>query len=210
MSDSRYPVPLALPQAPHETSLVIRRSRFLAQAAVCASKAEVRDFVARIRNLYPDATHNCWASVPGAPGSTAQAGSSDDGEPHGTAGRPMLQILLHSGIGDICVVVTRWFGGVKLGTGGLVRAYQDSVRENLASLATTLKTPMTEMVLTLDYCHLDSLRRALAGLEARITGEDYQDRVRLTLTLPEENATALLGQAANLGKGAITCEPAKG
>lgn len=208
MSNQRFPIPAALPEAPHETSLIIRRSRFLAQAAACASKAEVRDFVARIRNLYPDATHNCWASVPGAPGSTAQAGSSDDGEPHGTAGRPMLQILLHSGIGDICVVVTRWFGGVKLGTGGLVRAYQDSVRENLSSLETTLKTPMTDLVLTMDYCHVDSMRRLLASLEARVTGEDYQARVCLSLTLPEENAPALIEQAAGLGKGSIVCEQA--
>lgn len=208
MSNARYPVPAALPEAPHETSLIIRRSRFLAQAAVCANKAEVRDFVARLRNLHPDATHNCWAAVPGSPGSTAQAGSSDDGEPHGTAGRPMLQILLHSGIGDICVVVTRWFGGVKLGTGGLVRAYQDSVRENLASLETTLKTPMTDLVLTMDYSHLDNMRRFLSSLEARVTDEDYQARVRLALTLPEENAPALMEHAAGLGKGAITCEPA--
>ena len=87
-----------------------------------------RAFVEQIRTKHADATHNCWAFVTGAPGHSGQVGFSDDGEPHGTAGRPMLQVLLHCGVGEITMVVTRWFGGVKLGTGGLVRAYQDSVR----------------------------------------------------------------------------------
>ena len=130
---TRYPIPAAGPDRPHRTELLIRRSRFLAQCAHTPGPEAARAFVESIRRANADATHNCWAYAAGAPGQTARIGSSDDGEPHGTAGRPMLQVLLHCGIGEICVVVTRWFGGVKLGTGGLVRAYQDSVRENLAN-----------------------------------------------------------------------------
>ena len=120
---TRYAVPDVALQQPHCTEIIIRRSRFLAQCAHTPDPAAARAFVEQIRRRHADATHNCWAYAAGAPGDTAQIGSSDDGEPHGTAGRPMLQIVLHSGIGELCVVVSRWFGGVKLGTGGLVRAY---------------------------------------------------------------------------------------
>ena len=100
----------------------------------------------------------------------------------------MLQVLLHCGIGEICVVVTRWFGGVKLGTGGLVRAYQDSVRENLSTLALAEQVPLAHLDLTLEYAHLDGLRRLLPTFEARITDEDYQ-------------ATAGLGEPAGGAPG---------
>src|SRR6185437_606076 len=83
---------------------------------------------------FSDATHNCWAYVAGPPGSTSRVGMSDAGEPHGTAGRPMLTVLLHSGVGEIAAVVTRYYGGTKLGTGGLVKAYGGSVQLALESL----------------------------------------------------------------------------
>ena len=106
MSDN-YPIPLAGASAPHTASLLIKRSRFLTQIARTGTPEEARAFIERIRSLNTDATHNCWAFVAGPPGSTARIGCNDDGEPHGTAGRPMLQILLHSGVGQICAVVTR-------------------------------------------------------------------------------------------------------
>ena len=92
---SRYPVPAVFPDQPHQAELVIRRSRFLAHCARTTGHAEARAFVERIRTEHADATHNCWAYVAGPPEQTAEIGFSDDGEPHGTAGRPMLQILLH-------------------------------------------------------------------------------------------------------------------
>ena len=83
---------------------------------------------------FPDATHNCWAYVAGPPASTGRVGMSDAGEPHGTAGRPMLTVLLHSGVGEIAAVVTRYYGGIKLGTGGLVKAYGGAVLAALEAL----------------------------------------------------------------------------
>lgn len=121
VNDARFSIPAVGPDNPHRTEAVIRRSRFLAQGCHCVSRADAIKFVDAIRAVNPDATHNCWAYQAGAPGDTAAIGSSDDGEPRGTAGRPMLNALLHSGIGQICVVVSRWFGGVKLGVGGLAR-----------------------------------------------------------------------------------------
>ncbi|WP_297670913.1 YigZ family protein, partial [uncultured Desulfovibrio sp.] len=193
---------------PHCTELVIRRSRFLAQCAHTPGPQAARAFVEQIRRHHADATHNCWAYAAGAPGDTAQIGSSDDGEPHGTAGRPMLQIVLHSDVGEICVVVSRWFGGVKLGTGGLVRAYQDSVRENLVTLPLRRRVQETRLRLVLAYAHLDGLRRLLPAYEARIDTEDYQAEAHLLLRLPEEHAAAFTAALAGLSNGAALCESA--
>ncbi len=202
---ARYPIPTAGPNQPHCTELLIRRSRFLAQCAHTPGPEAARAFVESIRRANADATHNCWAYVAGAPGHTARIGSSDDGEPHGTAGRPMLQVLLHCGIGEICVVVTRWFGGVKLGTGGLVRAYQDSVRENLAGLTLAEQVPLSRLECTMSYAHLDALRRLLPAFEARVEGEDYQAEVRLCISLPEEQAAAFCRAVAGASNGAALC-----
>lgn len=197
----RYPVPASLPDAPHCSETTARRSRFLAQCARASSPAGARAFVEEIRRRHPDATHNCWAFVAGPPGDTARIGSSDDGEPHGTAGRPMLQVLLHSGIGELCLVVTRWFGGVKLGTGGLVRAYQDAARENLAGLARAECVPRATVELVLDYAHLDALRRRLPALEALVDAEEYAARACLRVRLPEERLDALARALAAVSNG---------
>ncbi len=205
MSVTRYPVPAVGPDQPHCTELLIRRSRFLAQCARTPGPEAARAFVESVRRARADATHNCWAFAAGPPGQTARIGFSDDGEPHGTAGRPMLQVLLHCGIGEICVVVTRWFGGIKLGTGGLVRAYQDSVRENLASLAVAEKVPLAHLALSLEYTHLDGLRRLLPAHEARLTAEDYQAAAHLRLSLPQERVPAFEKALARLTNGAASC-----
>ena len=202
---ARYPIPAAGPDRPHCTELLIRRSRFLTHCAHTPGLDAARAFVESIRRTNADATHNCWAYAAGAPGHTARIGSSDDGEPHGTAGRPMLQVLLHCGIGEICVVVTRWFGGVKLGTGGMVRAYQNSVRENLAGLALTEQVPLSRMECTVGYAHLDALRRLLPAFEAKITSEDYQTGARLHLSLPEEQTAAFCRAVAGASNGAALC-----
>ena len=106
----------------------VKRSRFIVTVGRAASPEAAHAFIERIREEHSQATHNCWAFNAGEPGSTAQVGASDDGEPKGTAGRPMLTAVLHSGIGEVVVVVTRYFGGILLGTGGLVRAYQGSAQ----------------------------------------------------------------------------------
>src|SRR5690606_7146777 len=107
-----------------------------------------------LRAEYPDATHNCWAFVAGPPGDTASIGMSDAGEPHGTAGRPMLDVLLHSDVGEVVAVVTRYFGGTKLGTGGLVRAYGGAVQHALAELPTTLHVERTRLAFTTGYAEV--------------------------------------------------------
>ncbi|SDG02090.1 YigZ family protein [Desulfovibrio legallii] len=202
---ARYSVPAAGPEAPHRTELVIRRSRFVTLCAHTPGPAAARAFVEAVRRRHADATHNCWAYAAGAPGHTAQVGSSDDGEPHGTAGRPMLQVVLYSAVGEVCLVVSRWFGGVKLGTGGLVRAYQDSVRRNLETLPLRERVPQVRLAVTLDYACLDAVRHLLPAYEAVPVAEAYAAQASLTLVLPEEQEAALREALAGASNGQARC-----
>lgn len=203
---TRYAVPDVAPQHPHCTEIVIRRSRFLAQCAQTPNPATARAFVDQIRRQHADATHNRWAYVPQVRrGIRRRLDHQDDGEPHGTAGRPMLQIVLHSGIGELCVVVSRWFGGVKLGTGGSVRAYQDSVRECLASLPVRQRVPECSLQLALGYAHVDAPRRMLPTFEARLESEEYLADARLQLRLPQEHVAAFTVALAGISNGAAQC-----
>lgn len=117
----------------------------------------------------------------------------------------MLQVVLHSNVGELCVVVSRWFGGVKLGTGGLVRAYQDSVRENLASLPLVERVPQIRLALTVEYAHVDALRRLLPAFEARPVAEEYEAQAHLTLLLPEEHLPQFTLALAGLSNGSALC-----
>jgi len=127
---ARYPVPAA----DHRVEQTIERSRFVCTVRRVDSPGAAQSFIREMSAEFADASHNCWAYVAGPPGSTNVIGMSDAGEPHGTAGRPMLTVLLHSGVGEIAAVVTRYFGGTKLGTGGLVKAYGGIVQLALESL----------------------------------------------------------------------------
>lgn len=195
---ARYPIPC---EAMYRTELVVRRSQFITSTAHSPDTASARTFIESIRQEFPDATHNCWAFAAGAPAQTAYAGFSDDGEPHGTAGRPMLTVLLHSGIGELACVVTRYFGGVKLGTGGLVRAYQGAVRENLESLPQQQRIIPAHIAVSIDYTHADKVRRLLPHVEAVIQDENYEACVTFTILLPEEHVPALQQRIADSTNG---------
>lgn len=127
-------VPNLEPGKIHRTEFTVKRSRFITSIGHTKGQDQVTLFLNNIRSEFSDARHNCFAFNAGKGNSTAQIGCSDDGEPKGTAGQPMLNVLTHSGFGEICVVVTRYFGGILLGTGGLVKAYQDGIKTALETL----------------------------------------------------------------------------
>jgi len=168
----------------------VRRSRFLAAIAHCASIENARSFIQAQRRTYADAAHNCWAFCAGPPGDTARIACNDDGEPHGAAGRPMLTVLLHSGVGELACVVTRYFGGVKLGMAGLARAYQDAVRAALADLPLRLHAETTAIRVTVHYKYLDELRRILPSYEAQIHRETFAEAACLHIAIPKEHLEA--------------------
>jgi uncharacterized YigZ family protein len=180
--------PYPVPAGEHRTRGEVSRSRFVTTLAPAASVEDAHAVVARVRAEFPDATHNCWAFVVGPPGSTGRVGMSDAGEPHGTAGRPMLTALLHSGVGDVAAVVTRYYGGVKLGTGGLVRAYGGCVAGALATLPTAERVTWARLRAVVGYDAVAAVQQLVAAHGGRVAGEAYAADVRYDLELPEAAA----------------------
>ncbi|NJD08973.1 MAG: YigZ family protein [Gemmatimonadetes bacterium] len=174
----------AIPAASVRTEDVILGSRFIASLGHAPDPPAARAFLDAVRAEFPDATHNCWAYVTGPPGSTASIGMSDAGEPHGTAGRPMLDVLLHSGVGEIVAVVTRYFGGTKLGTGGLVRAYGGAVQHALAELATVRKVARVTLQVAVGYADVARLRRLLEQVGAEVLEETFAEAVHCRAAVP--------------------------
>ena len=194
---SRY----LIPSGPHRVEEVILRSRFITVGAHAPTPDEAHGFVAEMKNEFPDATHHCWAFVAGPPGVTTSIGMSDDGEPHGTAGRPMLNALLHSEVGEIIAVCIRYYGGTKLGTGGLSRAYSGGVKLLLESLPTVERIERIRVQVVIDYASVDTAKRLFADLEAIVEGEEYGERVQYILALPEEKTEDLSEAIAEITKG---------
>lgn len=164
----------------------INRSRFLATLRPAATVTEAQALVEGLRAEFPEATHHCWAYLVGPPGSTAQVGMSDDGEPHGTAGRPMLDVLQHCGLGDVAAVVTRWYGGTKLGKGGLVRAYGGTVGLALADAETGRRTQWTALTLRMSYAQVSAVQHRYAAHEVEILDEAFSADVTHHVRLPDE------------------------
>lgn len=180
----RYPIPAETCRA-EETIL---RSRFIATVGHADSVEAARALISEVSEEFRDANHNCWAYVIGPPGDTSRVGMSDAGEPHGTAGRPMLNVLLGSGVGDVVAVVTRYFGGTKLGKGGLVRAYSGGVKAALDVLDTKELVQTVTLRVAIAYGSASSLKHSLPQFEAEVTGEDYGTDVTMIIVLPEEHA----------------------
>ena len=191
----------AIPSRIYRVEELIQRSRFITTAAHAPDADAANAFVDSVRELFPDATHHCWAFVAGPPGSTAHIGMSDDGEPHGTAGRPMLTVLLHSGVGEVVTVCTRYFGGVKLGTGGLSRAYAGGVKLLLQTLPTELKIKRVHVSVRVAYPHVESLQRLLDDLEVVVEHEEYGEEVKYQIAVPAMTLETLREQLAQLTSG---------
>ena len=191
----------AVPSRIYRVEELIQRSRFITTAAHAPDANAANAFVDSVRESFPDATHHCWAFVAGPPGSTAHIGMSDDGEPHGTAGRPMLTVLLHSGVGEVVTVCTRYFGGVKLGTGGLSRAYAGGVKLLLQTLPTELKIKRVHVSVRVAYPHVESLQRLLDDLEVVVEHEEYGEEVRYQIAVPTMTLETLREQLAQLTSG---------
>jgi uncharacterized YigZ family protein len=185
----------------HRTELVIDRSRFVCTVAPAESVADAQLFVRDVQREFPGATHNCWAFLVGAPGSSDRIGLSDDGEPHGTAGRPMFTVLQHSGLGDIAAVVTRYFGGVKLGTGGLVKAYGGAVQHALDSAPRTMRITRIDINVRVGYASITALKQLFPTFEVDVVQELFDVDVQFLLRCPDDHAEALKRAIADVTRG---------
>ncbi|MCM1102136.1 MAG: YigZ family protein [Clostridium sp.] len=165
-----------------EGEIVEKKSRFIATVAPCATEEEALRFIEGVKKKYWDARHNCSAFVIGGRGETTRC--SDDGEPSGTAGRPILEVLLGAQVRNVAVVVTRYFGGVLLGTGGLARAYTRAAQEGLARCVTGLNRLGCELEITTDYNGIGRILHLLGEQGVEPEESEYADVVRLRILIP--------------------------
>jgi len=183
----------------------VSNSRFIATLAPAFTVEEARAFIQRIRAEFSDATHNVPAFVIGH-GDSVTTHCSDAGEPSGTAGRPMLAVLQGSGLGDAVVVVTRYFGGTKLGTGGLVRAYSGAVRAVVDACPRAIKTPAVTALLVIPYNLLERVRRLAPQHCGAILEESFTADVTLTLRFLPEDLPGFQADLLELSNGSIQAE----
>ena len=181
-----------------------KKSRFIATVRPCRSEEEAGAFIEEMKKKYWDARHNCSAFCIGSKGELTRC--SDDGEPSGTAGRPMLEVLLGSGIRNACVVVTRYFGGVLLGTGGLVRAYSQAVKEGLAACETGVMRPGAELCVNAEYNDVGKVLYLLRQRGVEPLESNYGEKVLLKVLLPLEEETSFRKELTEATAGRVRTE----
>jgi uncharacterized YigZ family protein len=182
--------------APGEASFTIQRSRFITHTAPSAGEAEAQAFLLQIKKRYYDARHHCSAWVLGSDGSRQK--SNDDGEPGGTAGAPILEAIRQNGLTNLIVVVTRYFGGIKLGAGGLIRAYSHAAALGLNASPQAQMTAFRRAAVTIAYPLLGTLENWLRQKNIRVENNFYAEDVTLILLLEPENLPAITAGLTDL------------
>ncbi|PKO13947.1 MAG: YigZ family protein [Chloroflexi bacterium HGW-Chloroflexi-10] len=191
-----------IPAERTRTEILVVNSRFIATVTPVFSVEEARAFIQEIKNEFNDATHNVPAFLVGY-GTSVIAHCSDDGEPSGTAGRPALAVLQGSGLGDVAVVVTRYFGGTKLGTGGLVRAYTEAVKSVLEVLPYAEKVPTHKVLLVVPYPIFEQTRLLVEKYNGKILDEDFAADVTMTVQFQVEQLPEFNADISELTRGQI-------
>ncbi len=199
---SGYPVPALTVRAEHTVS----RSRFIATLGYAENVLEARQFIAAVRAEMPDASHHVYAFRVGY-GASLNEGLSDDGEPSGTSGPPIMAVLRGTDVGDVVLVVTRYFGGVKLGTGGLVRAYSETARLALAAMTTRPKITLSRLRLQVPYPLYERVKLLAAQHTAQIKAEAFAEMVTLEMTLAEDAVVPFSAALRDMSAGKITPQP---
>lgn len=179
-----------------------KHSRFIATAFFCESEQQASEIIAAQKTKYWDARHNVYAYVL----QNGTARFSDDGEPHGTAGMPILEVIKGSGITNVLVVVTRYFGGILLGTGGLVRAYSTSARDSLAAAQRVLMCECCEYEIDCDYGNYDRLSRLITDCNGMIQSTDFTDKVTVSVMFKKVDTAAFLDKLSETFASKITAK----
>lgn len=194
-----------IPTESRVAELEIKKSLFLASAEPVASEEEAKQRIRTVRDEHPKASHVVWAYIVGEENSQ-RLGMSDDGEPHGTAGKPALSTLQYSGLTNILVTVVRYFGGTKLGTGGLVKAYTDAVKSVIDEIGRKELVAETSFRISLDYTYYDGIKKILSAGSARIENEEFGTAVQIEFTLQAEQAGSLLERLKDVSHGSARIE----
>ena len=188
------------PTAESRAEIREKGSRFLAVIGPAADEAVAKALLGELARRHPDATHHCWAWRIGEP---PRERSADAGEPAGTAGVPILQVLRGAGLSDVLAVVVRWFGGIKLGKGGLARAYAAAAREAVQGLSVVSRVPAVRLAVEVPYERVGAVKRLIHPPEVELECEEYGAAARLVLVVHEERRDALRESLAELGVGEI-------
>ena len=190
-------MPFALARPAHH-ELVIKKSRFIACVESVSGRDAAQARVAQLKAEHPDAAHVCWALLAGG-----QSAANDDGEPGGTAGRPMLEVLRHQDLEGVMASVVRYFGGVKLGAGGLVRAYTDAVAQALLTAEKVALIQQAHLACSVPYALEGLVRRELELVQAQLTRVTHASVVSLFFELPQTQAASLMERLNESGRGQL-------
>lgn len=182
------------------TRLDIKKSEFIAYAYPVTSREQAMFHVEQLRVKYADARHHCWAYIIGDPNNTTSAGFDDDGEPNGTAGRPILNVLQHKSIGNVIIIVVRYFSGIKLGAGGLTRAYAGSAQAAVDEMVLLPYVPMAQVQIIAEFATEAQCRYVVEDLGGHIDDVTYSKQVTLTVTLAEADIDHLKERLAMDGR----------
>ncbi len=196
------PYQIAVNKVEHET--IVNRSRFICYLSPCLSIEEAKVQVKQYQLDHPQASHHCYAFITKAADNSLGYGYSDDGEPSGTAGKPMLAVLQGGGIGQVCAIVVRYFGGTKLGTGGLQRAYGDSVRQALVFLQSKTKIAMAAKTLACQYSQVDDVLHIISQAEGQVIEQEYLQHVQFKLLLPQAKLALIEHKLQTLSAGELS------
>lgn len=188
----------------HESEKIIEKSKFLTYSAHVESEDEARAFVAEIRKMHSLATHVCYAFVADKTGNLQRF--SDDGEPQGTAGVPMLEVLKAKKLFETAVAVVRYFGGIKLGAGGLVRAYSSSVAENLDGADIRVLEMCQELFIEVDYTGIDSVQKYLSTHPCSLLSTDYGEKVCFKIAVKKAETDEFLSELVDYMQGRVKTE----
>ncbi|MDN2664068.1 YigZ family protein [Psychromonas sp. 14N.309.X.WAT.B.A12] len=181
----------------------IKKSRFLTFLQPAKGKAAAMQFLADIKAEHKDARHHCWAFIGGSPKDSVNMGCSDDGEPKGTAGKPMLAVLQGSHVGEMVAVVVRYSGGIKLGTGGLVRAYSNGLQQLCPTMPTMEKRFFEQFQLQCNYAQMATLEHILSAHSGRLIEVDYQQTVQALIEVDREQVSLFKQKLQSLMQGQV-------
>ena len=181
----------------------IKKSRFITYLAHIEGKQQAMDYLQSIKEQHKEARHHCWAYIAGGPKDSVQMGCSDDGEPKGTAGKPMLSLLQGTNVGEIMAVVVRYSGGIKLGTGGLVRAYSNGIQQLTARMETAEKRFYQQYQLDCDYAQMALIENLLSSVCGRIVQVEYLQSVSAVIEVDLQFTGQFREQLNSLTQGKV-------
>lgn len=174
-----------------EVLYAVKKSKFIARLCLARDRADAMSALAQAKKDYPDARHHCWAYIIGPPKTPKLVAMSDDGEPSGTAGKPILNVMQHKNIGDVMLIIVRYFGGIKLGAGGLVRAYSHATQQAYDQAPIALKIQLEKLSITCDFSDEQSLRHWLGLHDGKVMNTTYSQQVNMSIAVEQKHLQPL-------------------